>query len=106
MQAFSTGVAQINVVTGSHTIVAALMVLASDTIVTVTPANGTLTITSDVSGGSVMIDKEGLGTLEMKNVRSSGLTVNGGTVFVTSNGSFSGASRITTLPGDLAVDRF
>ncbi len=88
----STDHAQINVNSGSHTINAP-MTLLNDTDVTIGSASSTLTITSNVKAGSVTIDKEGLGTLEMKNVRSSGLTVNGGTVFITSNGTSTGSEQ-------------
>ncbi|HEX3359148.1 MAG TPA: aspartyl protease family protein, partial [Tepidisphaeraceae bacterium] len=88
--------AQINVSTGNHTINAP-MTLLNDTDVTVSLASSTLTISSDVNAGTNAVIKDGLGTLEMKNVRAGGLSVNGGTVFITANGTSTGASRITTL---------
>jgi hypothetical protein len=92
----SVGNAQLNVSSGSHTINAP-MTFADDTDITVAPASSRLTITSDVTATGVAINKQGPGTLEMKNVRAAALAVNEGAVSVISNGTTTATSKVTAL---------
>jgi hypothetical protein len=93
----STDHAQINVSTGSHTI-AAPMTFADDTDITVAFASSVLTVTTDVTATGVAINKEGPGTLEMKNVRASALNVDQGTVrILPADGFYTPASLVTSL---------
>ena len=77
MQA-SSAIATIDVATGSHEI-AAPLILASDTDITVTNAADTLTLSGGV-GGSGMLSKEGSGTLTISatNTYSGNTAVDGG----------------------------
>src|SRR5262249_50657264 len=86
LQAFSTGQAAINVVTGSHTITAPI-VFASDTTITVTPSNATLTLSGNLNGGSVALTKAGAGAAVLTNVRAGTLNVNQGTLAIAPNGT-------------------
>lgn len=88
--------AQINVLNGSHTI-SAPVTLASDTVVTVVPPAGKLTISSDVAATGRALIKAGPGALEMKNVRAASLEISAGRVEITSNGSNSGTSKLSAL---------
>src|SRR5207244_7962036 len=88
--------AQINVNSGSHTINAP-MIFSNDTDISVLQASSTLTVTSDVIASGVAINKEGPGTLEMKNVRAGALNVDNGKLFITANGTNSGASKVRAL---------
>jgi hypothetical protein len=93
----TTGEADITVNAGSHTISAPINVNSSAT-VTVTPANSTLSLTNTMTyGASVTLTKAGAGTLLVKNVRSSGLTVSGGLVRMTADSSSAGVSRVDAL---------
>jgi len=92
----STGPATIRVVSGSHTINAPIT-LSVNTNIQVDPPAGVLTINSDVTATSAAITKLGPGTVEMKNVRSAGLTVSAGKVRVLANGGGPGTSVIGTL---------
>jgi hypothetical protein len=92
----TTGPAQINVASGSHTINAP-MTFANDTSITITQASSRLTISSDVTATGVAISKGGLGALEMKNVRASSLSINAGSVLITANGTSTGTSRVSSL---------
>ena len=96
LEAFTTGTSAISVVSGSHTI-SAPVTLHSNTTITVTPANGTLTMSGDLNGGSVMLTKDGVGALEMKHVRAGTFNVSAGTVMIAANGTNTGASRVTAL---------
>jgi hypothetical protein len=95
----SVGQAQINLSNGSHTI-AAPMTLLNDTAVTVWQASSRLTISNDVTATGKAISKLGAGALEMKNVRAGTLSIGGGTVMITANGTTSGTSRV----GALSID--
>ena len=75
------GVAAINVVTGSHTI-AAPVVLDSDLVVTVRPPASTLTLSGDLSALGRNVTKSGAGAVQLENVRANGLDVRDGTVRV------------------------
>jgi hypothetical protein len=102
LQAFSTGTAAIQVVSGSHTISAPLNLL-SNTVITVTPATSTLTINGPISAGTMTITKLGAGAAEVLNVRSGALNVNAGTMSILTNGTSAGTSRVGTLTVDNAA---
>jgi hypothetical protein len=89
------GVVAMNVVNGSHTIEAPV-VINDDLSVLVRPAASTLTLTN-LQPTSKLITKNGAGALAVNNVRAAGLVINDGTVGVLANGSSSGASRVATL---------
>jgi autotransporter-associated beta strand protein len=98
----SSAIASINVAAGSHEI-AAPVVLASDTDITVTGATNTLTLSGGISG-SGMLSKEGNGTLVISaaNSYTGNTAVDGGTLrFQVSSGSPSVASTsvVTVAPG-------
>jgi hypothetical protein len=80
----TTGDAQINVVRGSHTIGAPL-ILADNTLVTVTPAGSNLTLNGAVTATTTSLTKAGAGTLTVNQFRASGLTINSGKVAVASD---------------------
>ena len=88
--------AQINVNSGSHTINAP-MTLLDDTDVNIAQSTSTLTINSDVSAGTHGLFKQGAGVLAMKNIRAGTLEIDAGNVFVTPNGTTTGASKITAF---------
>jgi T5SS/PEP-CTERM-associated repeat protein len=77
----NSGNAQINLISGNHTISAPLT-LADNTLITVLPAAGSLSITGPVSAGTVMLTKEGAGTLTLNNLRAAGLSINAGAVAI------------------------
>jgi GH35 family endo-1,4-beta-xylanase len=88
--------ARIYVKSGSHTINAP-MTLSDNTEIQIDPAGAVLTISNDVSASSATITKLGAGTVQMKNVRAAGLTVNAGTLRVMPNGTIAGQSVVGTL---------
>ncbi|CAN5350666.1 hypothetical protein BH09PLA1_BH09PLA1_16050 [soil metagenome] len=92
----STGVGAIQVVSGSHTIAAPLSI-ESNTTIEVAPSTSTLTISGNVSAGSVALTKIGAGAVVMNNVRSGTLSVNAGTLAIAANGTNAGTSRVTAL---------
>jgi hypothetical protein len=92
----TSGEAQINVTSGSHSI-AAPVSLADNTVITVAPLTGSLGITGQLSADGVNLTKAGAGTLTVANVRAAGLSISGGTVAVASNGTDTGVSLVTTL---------
>src|SRR5262249_25883934 len=101
MQVGST-IASINVAAGSHEI-AAPLILASDTDVTVSGATNALTLSGGVSG-SGMLSKEGSGTLVISaaNSYTGNTAVDGGTLrFQISTGSplVASATVVTVAPG-------
>ena len=89
------GDAQINVISGSHTI-SATVTLADNTVITVTPAAGNLSITGPQRRGQNLI-KAGDGTLTVNNIRAASLSVNGGAVQIAPNGTSAGTSVLGTL---------
>ena len=91
----STAPVGINVVTGSHDITAPL-VLAKDTVVTVTPVGSTLSLGS-LQASTVGITKAGAGNLAVNNVRAGSLTVNAGKVSVIAGRSTAGTSNVKNL---------
>jgi hypothetical protein len=78
------GVPEIAVVSGSHAILAPIA-LMRDTILSVGPAAGVLTLSNDVMPGgtqTIGLSKIGAGRADMKNVRMRDLTISAGTVRV------------------------
>jgi hypothetical protein len=92
----SSGTSLIEVVSGSHTIAAPVHFSNSATLSVGT--SSTLTMSGEMSSDpSVKLTKSGAGTLEVKRVRASSLTVAQGRVRVLSNGSNAALSRLGTL---------
>jgi len=91
----ASGDAEINVVSGNHTI-AAPLTLADNTVITVTPPASNLSITAMATSG-VNLSKAGAGTLTVNNARAAGLSVNSGAVAVARNGTSSGTSVVGAL---------
>jgi T5SS/PEP-CTERM-associated repeat protein len=87
---------QINVISGSHTI-SAPVVLADNTTFTVTPAASNLSITGALTATGRSITKAGAGTLTLNNLRAQALAINRGTVAIAPNGNADGASVVSTL---------
>jgi hypothetical protein len=95
---------QINVISGSHTI-SAPIALNKNTVLTVTPAASTVTLSGDVTTGfGASLTKSGAGTAEMKNVRVDQLSVNQGAVKILQNGATSGTSNVRSLVISGATD--
>ena len=92
----TSGDAQINVASGSHTI-SAPITLADNAVITVTPAASTLTLTGTLGASGRNVTKAGAGTLTVPNVRAAGLTISGGTVAVAASGTNAGVSVVNTL---------
>jgi hypothetical protein len=87
----------INVLNGSHTISAPLM-LAKDTTITIPPDGETLTIAGNLSAGSgVTLTKAGSGVLQVPRVRAAALAITGGDLIVASDGSDNAASNVQSL---------
>jgi glucose/arabinose dehydrogenase len=82
----STGQAQINVLQGSHTI-SAPVVLNDNVGIRVMLAGDTLSLTGAVTATGRTITKLGYGAVELNNVRSAGLTVAAGTVRINPKGT-------------------
>jgi hypothetical protein len=95
----STGQANINVISGSHTI-AAPLTLASDTTVTVAPAGSSLELTGNMTAAGRAIVKAGAGTTRFENVRAAELSVTGGVARISAKAapnSPSGTSVVQSL---------
>jgi hypothetical protein len=92
----SAGRAAINVLSGSHTIAAALN-LADDMAIVVLPAGSTLNITGAINANGHAIIKDGAGAVQVPNVRAAALSVNAGTVTVAADGTNAGASKFGSL---------
>ncbi len=99
----ASGDAEINVASGSHTIAAPIM-LAGDTIITVSPAAGALSISGALSASGVNVTKAGAGTLTLNNIRADSLSINSGAVVIAAASSEPGTSVLSTLSiaGDVA----
>jgi hypothetical protein len=96
----STGdVAEINVVTGSHTISAPITV-SDNTLITVTPPTGNLTITQALNANGVTISKAGAGTLTLANLRASKLSISAGRVDLTANAASASVVETLAIAGD------
>jgi hypothetical protein len=93
-----SGNGAISVFNGSH-LVTVPVTLARDTTVFVNNSSDLLKLSGNLTAAAgVTIGKQGLGTLEVTNVRAFGLNVAAGSVHVTpSGGSFAAVSRIEQL---------
>jgi T5SS/PEP-CTERM-associated repeat protein len=94
----TSGAAQINVTSGSHTISAPVS-LADNTVITVSPADSNLSLTGALSAGGLNVTKAGAGRLTLANLQASGLTIDQGTVAMGPTGT--GAS--TSVLGALSI---
>jgi hypothetical protein len=92
----TSGDAQINVTTGSHTI-SAPVTLADNTTVTVTPAASNLSITGALTATGRNLNKAGAGTLTLSNARAQALSIGAGTVAIAPNGGAAGTSVLGGL---------
>ena len=84
----TSGDAQINVASGSHTITAPVS-LADNTVITVSPAASNLSISGAISAGGITLTKDGVGTLHLNNLRAAGLSLTSGTVAIQPSGGTS-----------------
>jgi beta-glucanase (GH16 family) len=93
----SGAAAQINVLTGSHTISAPLS-LAKSAVVTIGPAASTLTISNSLTSATgTTLTKTGPGTLQVKHLRGGGLSVEAGLLLVIPDGTSAATSKIESL---------
>ena len=99
LQIDSAAASTIEVTSGSHTISVPVM-LADDTVVSVSPAAGSLSITGALSASAVNLTKAGLGTLTLSNLRAAGLSINSGTVAIAPGGTPASTSVLSTLSID------
>jgi hypothetical protein len=99
LQIDSAAASTIEVTSGSHTISVPVM-LADDTLVSVSPAAGSLSITGALSASAVNLTKAGLGTLTLSNLRAAGLSINSGTVAIAPGGTPASTSVLSTLSID------
>ena len=91
-----TALAQINLAAGNHTI-SAPVILADNTVITVTPSTSNLSISGPLSAAGMDLTKAGAGTLTLNNVRANGLSINAGTVAIRSSSGSDGTSVIKSL---------
>ncbi len=96
LQLQATGDAEINVLSGNHEINNNLT-LFSNTLVTVNPAAGNVSLTGTFSNGLMTLTKAGAGSLTVSSVRDGGLAANGGTVVIVPNGGDTGTSVLSSL---------
>jgi hypothetical protein len=93
----TSGDAEIEVVSGSHTISAPVN-LAENTLITVTPTSGNLAITGPVNGASTTLTKNGAGTLTLNQLRAAGVSLNSGKIVVAQD-----STPDTLLLGTLSI---
>jgi T5SS/PEP-CTERM-associated repeat protein/autotransporter-associated beta strand protein len=94
----TTGDAQIKVTSGSHTISAPVS-LADNTVVNVSPAGSSLSLTGALSAGAVNVTKAGAGRLTLANLQAGGLTIDQGTVAMSPGGT----DATTSVVGALSI---
>jgi hypothetical protein len=92
----TTGAAKVNVVSGSHTISAAVT-LADNTVFTVTPATSNLSITGPLNASGKTLTKAGAGTLTLNNLRAEALSISGGTLAIAAGGTSDSTSVLKTI---------
>jgi hypothetical protein len=92
----TSGSGRIDVTSGSH-LISAPITLADDAVITITPAASILTISGNLGAAGRTLTKAGAGSLTVNNVRSAGLTIDGGTVAITANGTPAGTSVVASL---------
>lgn len=93
------GVVAMNVVTGSHTI-SAPIVLNDDLRIAVTPLASTLTLSGNLNATDRVIAKSGAGAVQLENIRAAGLGIADGTVRVSArpvSGDPAGTSNVKAL---------
>jgi hypothetical protein len=90
------GVPEIDVVSGSHTI-SAPIVLLRNAVLNVVPANGALTLSGSFNANGRVVTKRGSGLATLNNIRSVGLNIEGGTLRIAPNSQASGVSKVTTV---------
>ena len=94
------GDAQINVTAGSHTIAAPVM-LADNTVITVTLAASNLAIAAPLGASGFTLTKAGAGTLTLTGIRAAGLSINAGTVTMSPHTAL--AQPSTSVLGALSI---
>ncbi|CAN5583129.1 hypothetical protein BH09PLA1_BH09PLA1_08280 [soil metagenome] len=92
----SGGIANLNVLSGSHEISAPLA-LPQNTTVTVTPFASTLTISNIQTAAGIVLSKLGNGALEVNNLRIAGTNASAGVLRIVQSGANSSASKIGTI---------
>jgi hypothetical protein len=92
----SAGQANVNAVTGSHT-VSAPLVLNDNTTVTVSNPASILTFSGPITATGRTITKAGGGRLDVSNVNAAALAINAGTVKVLAGGTVASTSKVNTL---------
>jgi hypothetical protein len=92
----TSGTAEINVISGGHTI-SAPVTLADDTQISVMPAAGNLTFAGALTASGVNVTKLGAGRLTVNSLRAAALSINEGKVAVASNGAASSVSVLGAL---------
>jgi hypothetical protein len=90
------GIAQINVINGSHA-VSAPVTLTDDAVINIAPAASKLSLSGTFAASGRAVTKNGAGTLTVNDIRAAALTVNGGEVIVAANGAAAGTSVLNTL---------
>jgi hypothetical protein len=84
----STGDAALAVESGSH-VIGAPLTLADNTLITVTPAASSLSLTGQLGANGAMVTKAGAGSLKANHVRAATLAINDGTVELEPSGGTS-----------------
>jgi hypothetical protein len=98
----STGSAEMNVLSGSHTVNAPLLLTAS-TNINVAAGTSEFTLGGDMACvAGVVVSKTGAGTVAAKNVRSDGLSISGGTVRISASATPNGAQGLSYV-GSLSI---
>ena len=90
------GVPEINVVAGHHTI-AAPVTLLRNTVLNVTAADGSLTLSGNFNATGRTVTKRGAGLATVNRVRSAGLVLSGGTLRIAPDSSAAAVSKVTNL---------
>jgi autotransporter-associated beta strand protein len=75
----TSGAAQINVASGSHTISAPVS-LADNTVITVSPVASNLSLTGALDASAMNVSKAGAGRLTLASIHAGGVTIDQGTV--------------------------
>ena len=100
----TSGDAQINVASGSHTITAPVS-LADNTVITVSPAASNLSISGAISASGITLTKDGVGTLHVNNLRAAALSLTSGTVAIQPSGGTSVLGALSIAGPPHAPDR-
>ena len=80
----TTGIAAVNVTSGSH-VIAAPVTLLDATTFNVAPADGVFTMTGPINASGVGVTKDGAGALHLRPLHAQSLTINAGVTKVLSN---------------------